>query len=594
MRVRLTIAGSSPLRLLAGLGVPAAALLGLAFSFPSAAEIPAPAPIVFTQVDLIQTLAADSVPRSRIVRLDPGGKPRALATELYASSDPEISFDGKHILFAGRTGPRERWQIYEMNADGSGVRRITNEPMDCRSPIYQSYFYVITSDVPWHQIAFTGSADGLPPSLYSTKLDGSGLRRLTFNPYGDRDPFLMPDGRIVFSSSQRNRLERGPKNRDALFGVNLDGTDYAVFSAGEGAPWKRMPTVTTDREVIFVENEQPAADGSGWLASVTMRRNLHSYRRLTQPDEGLFLSPSPLHNGEVLVARRPADGSGTYALVRYNPATGALSEVFDDPGYQDIEPRELAPRPEPDGRSSVVNEQDPTGLLYCLNVFETDVASARWGRPGVRRRLRVVEGLPRVKAEASTAPPPARRILGEIAVEPDGSFNVRVPANIPIQLQLLDEHGLAMRTCSWIWVKNREPRGCIGCHEDGELTPTNRMVDAVRKPSIALTLPPERRRRVTFERNILPIITAKCATPACHGGTLPQRLRDHAQLRRYVAGTARTSPLVWHLTGRMTAQPWDDLTAAAVMREKMPPAGMTPLTDDELRTIFEWIDMGAE
>ena len=39
-----------------------------------------------------------------------------------------------------------------------------------------------------------------------------------------------------------------------------------------------------------------------------------------------------------------------------------------------------------------------------------------------------------------------------------------------LQLQLLDSQGLALRTCSWIWAKNHEPRGCIGCHEPPDRT----------------------------------------------------------------------------------------------------------------------------
>ena len=37
--------------------------------------------------------------------------------------------------------------------------------------------------------------------------------------------------------------------------------------------------------------------------------------------------------------------------------------------------------------------------------------------------------------------------------------------------RLLDADGMGLRSCTWIWVRNNEPRGCIGCHEDGELTP---------------------------------------------------------------------------------------------------------------------------
>ncbi|MHC4737089.1 MAG: HzsA-related protein, partial [Planctomycetota bacterium] len=92
-------------------------------------------------------------------------------------------------------------------------------------------------------------------------------------------------------------------------------------------------------------------------------------------------------------------------------------------------------------------------------------------------------------------PPVAqRRVLGEIDIEEDGSFNIEIPANTPIELQTLDAEGMALQSCSWIWAKNHEPRGCIGCHEDGELTPENTLAKSVTRPSIKLTLPPERRR----------------------------------------------------------------------------------------------------
>jgi len=66
-----------------------------------------------------------------------------------------------------------------------------------------------------------------------------------------------------------------------------------------------------------------------------------------------------------------------------------------------------------------------------------------------------------------------RRLVGEAPVEADGSFNVEVPADVPLLLQTLDERGLALATCGWFWVKPREKRGCIGCHEDPERVPEN-------------------------------------------------------------------------------------------------------------------------
>jgi hypothetical protein len=206
-----------------------------------------------------------------------------------------------------------------------------------------------------------------------------------------------------------------------------------------------------------------------------------------------------------------------------------------------------------------------------------------------------------------------KRLLGEVPLEADGSFFIEVPANIPIQLQLVDTRGMALRTCSWIWVKNHEPRGCIGCHEDGELTPPNRFVEAVRKPPIQLTLPAEKRRTVDFRRHVLPILLKRCTSSAgCHEG-FPSRLAgkkldpvevynhlmrpapNHVDslARRYIhPGRARTSPLIWHLFGGRTDQAWDR-TGAPRPTEELPFLDSGLLSDREKRTLVEWIDLGA-
>ena len=49
-------------------------------------------------------------------------------------------------------------------------------------------------DRPWHQVAFLRD-DGRSRDLYSVKLDGSLLRRLTFNLGANYEPVMMPDGR---------------------------------------------------------------------------------------------------------------------------------------------------------------------------------------------------------------------------------------------------------------------------------------------------------------------------------------------------------------------------------------------------------------
>ncbi len=586
----------------------------------------------------------------RIVLVLPDGTLRVLTKDFYSASDPAASFDGKRILFAGQRNASDPWNIFELSLDDSTVRQVTRDCGNCRQPGYQSTLYTIVSTEPWYQLTFVSDmagkmnerGTGLARSLYSCKLDGSEVRRLTYNLADDLDPFQMLDGRLAFSSCQRSTLERGTWGRAALFGVNIDGTDYALLGDVSGRRVKRMPCVTDRGLVVFVEADRLEADGSGQLAAVTFRRPLKSYRTLTAEADGFVYShPSPWPGGRVLVARRPTAGRQTRGIWLFDPKTGAAEKEFDDPQYDNVQAIALRSGREPDGRSSVVNEEDPNGKLYCLNVNLDDSPSGDRNPPGTARRVRFLEGVPLDAGDASAYLPPLpqssrrpgstcnglpplvqRRMIGEIDISPDGSFQVDIPANTPVQLQTLDENGVALRTCGWIWSKNQEPRGCIGCHEDGELTPENTFTLSLRQPSIALTLPPERRRTVDFRRDIMPIIEKKCVV--CHDaqGDAP-RLDGALELvtepdgaahfnRAYLSllatrptdgedefnglyvepGKARTSPLIWHLLGRNLSRPWDG-DALADEAKPIPAGRAEPLTDLERRAFVEWVDLGA-
>ena len=584
-------------------------------------------------------LRADYGEGSRLILVFPDKTVKVLSRGFHSACDPEISFDASHILFAGKRKPADNWNIFEMAVDGSAVRQVTNGMGDCRSPGYQATLYTIVSDKPWYQLTFVGSEKGvlneygatMATNLYSCKLDGTSVRRLTFNLSSDMDPFIMPNGRLLFASWQRSTLNRGLLGRIALFGINIDGADYAAFSTDEGKRIKHMPCTTTKGLAVFVEGDSVPWDGSGSLGSVSLRRPLHSYRPLTKVSDGLFHSPSPLSDGRIIVSRKSSDGGDTHGVYCLNPSNGEMELIFDDPDYHDIQAKAVQPRPEPDGRSSVVTEKDPYGKLYCLNVYINDLEKPEWLSTGIVKRLRVLEGIA-VRSDTyipqdeqglgisvNGIPSVAqRRILGEIDVEEDGSFNIEIPANTPIELQTLDADGMALRSCSWIWAKNHEPRGCIGCHEDGELTPENMLTKALTQPSIRLTLPAERRRTVDFRRDVMPVITQKCVRCHAKSGS-PLRLTKDLSLvgnpageayfnhtyesllatgnqpgrGKYVhPGRARTSPLIWRIFGRDTSRPWDDVHSAGRV-SRMPPATAEGLTEDEKRTFVEWIDMGA-
>ena len=566
-------------------------------------------------------LGALDVAGARIVLVAPGGEPRVLTADFYSASDPSVAFDGTRFVFAARRTPADDWNIYEYSLEGGEIRQITRDLGDCRSPCYQSTLFTLDSPEPWHQVAFVRrepgamvESGGVPlTQIYSCRMDGSEVRRLTYNLSSDKDPWMVWDGLLIYASWQRARLDRGPAGSMGLFGINLDGTDVSLFACdqGVGERFKHMPCTTPEGWLVFVEGERFPWDGAGSLASVSLRRPLRSYRRLAGSDGWLYRAPSPLGDGGILVSRRPADGSRPHGVYRLELESGELQPVFDDPAFHDLQARAVIRRAEPDGRSSVVVAEDPRAHLYGLDISVHDLPERDWLTPHVAPRLRIIEGKPLPSGAASeVAEPPlaARRILGEARIEADGSFHVNVPANRPLELQVLDERGMALRSCGWIWARNRENRGCIGCHEDGELLAQNRYVDALARPAEVL----EGVGAVDFRHDVYPIVAGTCV--ACHGeaGVEP-RLDEGSQTPpgrgayerllardgeagseyRYVhPGRARTSPLVWHLYGRNTGRPWDGAVAErefAVLPEEAEPL----LTEAQRRTVVEWIDLGA-
>jgi len=465
--------------------------------------------VVFTEIPIAHTATPPGPlgDGGRLLLLGKDGVTRILTPGFESAADPAVSFDGKRILFAGRKSADSSWNIFEVAVDGSGVHQITRNSGNCRSPIYQSALFYLNDERPSYQVTFVSDAAGElnegaaspKTDLYSVRFNSSGLRRLTYGLSASSHPFQMQDGRILFSQ-WRHGLS-GADHID-LFAAQLDGTDYAGFSANQGQRFKRMACVTTKGLVVFVESEQPSGDGAGSLGTLSLRRNLHSYKALTVPADGLFLTPSPLPDGSILVSRR-STGSGNYAIYRLDPESGSRTLVFGEPAYHAVQAVALFGRAEPDGHSSVVEDDQNWSKLYCLSVYENDL-KREWLPPGTARRVRVVEAMPRTAGELPGAA--RKRLLGDLELDNDGSFHLEVPPNIPIQLQIEDSDGMALRTSAWIWAKNKENRGCIGCHEDGERTPENVFAQALGHPAADLMLPPERRRSVDFRRDVAPIL----------------------------------------------------------------------------------------
>lgn len=610
----------------------------------------------------------DYLDAARLVLLQPERDPEVLVPQFHSAADPVVSYDGRHLLFAGKPSKADSWNIFELDMATREVRRITRDLGNCRQPNYLPRQFMLVAVAPppqqapshpepsgeaeiegkftfrsvdeaWTLISFVRElpdtrSEGSPipiTRLYSCRPDGTQVRRLTANLSRDFDPSVLPDGRIVYSAWRRNSLARGLNGWIDLLAVNTDGTDVMPMCGDGGRLSKRMAAAVPNGllgKMVFVESDVTPWDGAGDLAAVDLRRPLATYRPLKADDDYVYHSPTYFAEGKVLVSRRPRDGHGSHALGVLRIADGDWTPLFDDPRYHDFHARIVAPQPEPDGRSSVVDDHDPLGTLYCLNVNINDLPKQQNIPAGLARAVRILEGVPASDdgglgdrdTDATVPTGAVRRLLGEIPLYPDGSFQVKVPGGVPLEIQLIDERGMNLRSCGWIWAQNRFYQGCIGCHEDRELVPDNRMADAFWEPAPTLAPPEGERRTRDFLHDVWPLLVRDCG--GCHGPAGPHSPRlwqtpaadSSSELtaaneafsslmapetpdwcggkgRYVVPGHARLSPVIWHLVDKNTAGPWDGPSASKAPVPMNRPEGRYP--PDSLRIWSEWIDFGA-
>lgn len=467
-------------------------------------------PIIFTQTPLNRASESEGAAGrspfetvlpagSRIAMLDlsdPQGEPVNITPSFMTAGRPDLSFDGEKILFVGRQNDRDPLNVWEMDLDGGGARQITHQPFNCDSPIYLSTIYTMDADAPVYQIAFTCSQMRDPPvSVYSCRLDGTRLRRITFNPFGATTPYLISDGRLLFSSWTIEPDPLAGGFACTLKTIHTDGTDLFAFAGvHEPTAVRSMPCETADGQVVYVESAPGSPNYGGSLVSVPRTRSLRSQQVIARDDAGLYHSPSPLPDGLLLVSYRPKS-SGSYGIYTVDPTDSARRQrIFDAPDWDDVDAVLAYPRTEPAGRSSSVDDEADFGELYCLDAHLSATNHAGTIGPAEIKKLRVIKALPEQRdllhgsGEPGRQPvtPSGKRVrektLGIADIETDGSFFLEVPAKTPLRLETLDGHGRVLQAMdSWIWVMPRERRGCIGCHEDREWTPPNRHVYALRK-----------------------------------------------------------------------------------------------------------------
>ena len=282
----------------------------------------------------------------RIMAVSPPDTPTSTPTRaIRAPTPPSASaptatptltppLEGRIAFASFRDG---NWEIYAMNADGSGLARLTSNPDFAAGPSWSPdgrriAFY---SDMDWN-----GNWE-----IYAMNADGSDLARLTNNPAYDGRPSWSPDGqRIAFTSERDGNFE--------IYTMNADGSDLARLTnnpAYDGRPsWSpggRRIAFTSERDgnrEIYVMN----ADGSG---VERLTNNSDSDVGPSWSPDGRRIAFTSERDGNREIYVMNADGSGVERLTN-NPA-------FD-----------VGPSWSPDGRR-IAFESDRDGKyeIYAMN-----------------------------------------------------------------------------------------------------------------------------------------------------------------------------------------------------------------------------------
>jgi uncharacterized protein YjdB len=151
-----------------------------------------------------QLYSVDRSNLSQLTKLTP-------ATDTATANDPAFSPDGSRIAFVSqRDGNPE---IYVMNADGSGVTRITNDVQADGRPVFST---------DGQSLVFHSSRTGGKQQIWSVNIDGTGLTQLTKDSV-NFSPAVSPDGQTIAYVSLRD------KNYD-IWLMGRDGSNQRRFT----------------------------------------------------------------------------------------------------------------------------------------------------------------------------------------------------------------------------------------------------------------------------------------------------------------------------------------------------------------------------
>ena len=413
--------------------------------------------------------------------------------------DLDVGFDGRTILFSMRRNVKDDYHLYEMAADGSGLRQLTSLPgVSDFDPLY----------LPDGRIAFSSTREPkycmcnrhIMGNLFRMDADGANIHQIGRSTLHEGHGTLTPEGTIVYDRWEY--VDRNFGDAQGVWTCNPDGTNHALYfgnntkSPGAVLDTRAIPGTDSfiatfsschDRPwgALAVVDRSRGIDGKGpvvrtWppdAVNLVMVGNYDTFKRVKPKYE----DPYPLDDpsapgsaGKYFLCSRQIEGE-QMGIVLVDVFGNELVLHAEAPGCYD--PMPLGPRPRPAVVPDRIDLGRPDGAFYVRDVY------IGTGMDGVKRGtvkyLRVVES-PEKRFWTQTnwqgggtqAPGMAwndfnnKRILGTVPVEADGSAYFTVPADRFVYLQLLDANGMMIQSMrSGMIVRPGETLGCVGCHE---------------------------------------------------------------------------------------------------------------------------------
>lgn len=415
--------------------------------------------------------------------------------------DPELSFDGKKIIFSMRKDKDDFYHIYEINVDGSGMKQLTfAEGVSDIDPLYLPDGGIVFSST--RQPKYCMCNRHIMCNLYRMEADGANITQIGVSTLFEGHSSLLSDGRILYDRWEY--VDRNFGDAQGLWTVNPDGTKHSIYYGNN----TQSPGGVIDARQIPGTDQVICIFGSchdrpwGALAIIDRKKGVDGVEPVLQiwPEESLklvdkgdldsfkwieyfFEDPYPFNENFFLTSRtiwtKPSgwmhldSKSGIYLVGR-----DGTQELVLEGNRSLFDPMIIEPRPKPHAIPSNRNYTDKKGTFYVQNVYQG--THMKGIEPGTAKYLRIVES-PEKRTwtqggwggQGEQAPAinwhsfENKRILGEVPVEADGSANFEVPSGTFVYFQLLDKDKKMIQSMrSGTMVMSGEVNGCIGCHED--------------------------------------------------------------------------------------------------------------------------------